>query len=47
MIKLTMATGEVLTGTPNYTTVSHVEIRLTDGSFVWLERSAIDTIHRI
>lgn len=47
MVKITLATGEVIVGTPNYTTVSHVEIRLRDGAFLWIERASIDALHRI
>ena len=40
-ITLTLASGEKVTGTTNYTDTVGVELRMPDGSFRWIVRSEI------
>ena len=37
-VTLHLKTGEKIAGITNYTTATHVELRLSDGSFAWIAR---------
>lgn len=44
MLKITLGNDEVIVGTPNYTTVEIVEIRLADGKFRTVSRDEITRV---